>query len=223
MNSFYLIPTPIGNLKDITLRALEVLQRLDFLVCEDTRTAGRLLKHFNIRIDNLISFNDHNKKKRTPRVLADMSSGLSGGLISESGSPCISDPGFYLVRALLESGITVIPLPGPTALTTGIMASGLPTDSFVFTGFLSKKKGKRVRELKDVMSMKRTAIIYESPYRIDSTLEIIAGIDPERQTVIAREMTKIHEEFIRGTAQNVLENNWTRKGEIVLMITGDSK
>jgi len=206
--TLYIVSTPIGNLKDITLRALEVLKAVDFICAEDTRTTARLLNHYGIR-SQLVSFYSHNQRHRIP------------GILQRLGTPGISDPGYLLIRAAIEREIPVSPIPGPTAFVAAVVASGLPTHRIVFEGFLPKKKG-RQKKLRELAEETGTIVVYESPHRIVKTLEEIVNIFGNRYIVLARELTKVYEEFIRGPVTEVLEKVQQRKikGEIVLVIAG---
>lgn len=198
----YLVPTPIGNLEDITYRAVRCLREVDLIACEDTRTSGVLLKHYDIDTPTT-SYHEHNERKKTPALLPRMRAGHDIALISDAGSPGISDPGFYLTRACWEEGIEVQALPGPTALIPALTASGLPSDRFVFEGFLPKKKGRRTR-LETLSTDPRTLIFYESPYRLLRTLDdLIDTFGPNRMSAVARELTKKYEELQRGTLTEV--------------------
>lgn len=221
MNKLYIIPKDIGNIDDVSLRVKKTIEECDFIVCEDTRVIGTFIKKLGIEKKEYISFTEYNQSKKTPIIINKIKQGEIGGLLSDSGMPLISDPGFYLVREAVKENVKVVPLPGPVAFITALVASGLPTDSFTFYGFLPKKKGKREKKLKEALSRSETSIFYESPHRIEETLKEISNIDPERNIVVARELTKTFEEFIRGTAENVLKKEWVRKGEIVLLIEGN--
>lgn len=220
----YLVPTPIGNLEDVTLRALRVLKEVDFIAAEDTRTAGVLLDHFDIDTPTL-RYHDHNERTQAPKLVNRMQAGQSVALISEAGSPGISDPGFYLTRACVEAGIQVEALPGATAFVPALTASALPSDRFVFEGFLPKKKGRQTR-LQFLADEPRTMIFFESPYRLVRTLEDFAEhLGPERRVVVGRELTKKFEEFRRGTLKEVrsyfAQQNKVR-GELVIVVEGGS-
>lgn len=220
----YLVPTPIGNLEDMTLRAIRVLKEADLIAAEDTRTAGVLLRHFEIDAPTT-SYHDHNEHKKTPQLVARMQAGHDVALITEAGAPGISDPGFYLARACVEAGIRVIPLPGPTAFVPALTASALPSDRFVFEGFLPKKKGRQTR-LRFLADEPRTMVFYESPYRLVRTLDdFIDHFGDTRRVVVARELTKKFEEFRRGTLEEVrsyfAQQNKVR-GELVLIVAGAS-
>jgi 16S rRNA (cytidine1402-2'-O)-methyltransferase len=218
----YLVPTPIGNLEDITLRALRVLKEVDLIAAEDTRTAGTLLKHFDIDTPTT-SYHDHNERHQAPKLVARLKAGQTVALITEAGSPGISDPGFYLVRACVEAGIDVEPLPGPTAFVPALTASALPSDRFAFEGFLPKKKGRQTR-LRTLADEPRTMVFFESPYRLVRTLEdLTEHFGATRRAVVARELTKKFEEFRRGTLEEVrsyfAQQNKVR-GELVIIVAG---
>ncbi len=219
MSKLYLVPTPIGNLKDITFRAIEVLQEVDLILAEDTRTSGKLLKHFEITTQ-MHSHHMHNEHKTTATVVARIKSGQSVALISDAGTPAISDPGFLLTRACVEAGIQVDCLPGVTAFVPALVNSGLPNDKFVFEGFLPSKKGRQTR-LKLLAQEPRTIIFYESPHKLLKTLsQIIEYFGEDRPVSVSREITKLHEETIRGSAREVLAHFQVKppKGEIVLIV-----
>ncbi len=217
--SLYIVSTPIGNLKDITLRALEILKEVDFIACEDTRTSSVLLNHYDIKKE-LISLNAVNENFRAEVLLQRISGGSSCALISDAGTPSISDPGVRLISAAISKGINVIPVPGPTALIAALSVSGAPTDSFVFEGFLPQKKG-RQKKLQILSEEERTIIIYESTYRIEKLLSELNEYMPERQVSVCRELTKKFEEVRRGTPSELLsgfgEN--INKGEFVVVIS----
>ncbi|MEN9221085.1 MAG: 16S rRNA (cytidine(1402)-2'-O)-methyltransferase [Thermostichus sp. BF3_bins_97] len=220
--SLYLVATPIGNREDITLRALRILQEVDWVAAEDTRHSGQLLKHFQIST-RLISYHEHNVAQRIPELLGYLSAGQSGALISDAGTPAISDPGEELVRACIQAGIPVVPIPGPVAAITALIASGLSTRQFVFEGFLPRQPGQRQARLRPLAQEPRTLILYEAPHRLGQTLEeLIACCGPERQVVLAREMTKLHEQFWRGSLAAALEHLKTQppRGEFTLLIEG---
>ena len=219
MSKLYLVPTPIGNLKDITFRAIEVLQEVDLILAEDTRTSGKLLKHFDITTQ-MHSHHMHNEHKTTAAIVARIKSGQSVALISDAGTPAISDPGFLLTRACVEAGIEVDCLPGATAFVPALVNSGLPNDKFVFEGFLPPKKGRQTR-LKLLAQESRTIIFYESPHKLLKTLaQIIEYFGEDRPVSVSREISKLHEQTIRGTAQEVLSVFEAKapKGEIVLIV-----
>jgi len=218
----YVVATPIGNREDITLRALNILRDVDLIAAEDTRKTGNLLAHYQIK-NRLISFHEHNEKKRTPGMIGKLREGISIALVSNAGTPSVSDPGYRLVKAAIANKITVSPIPGVSAATAAMSVAGLPTDSFVFVGFAPKKKGKRLKFLAELSAEPRPLIFYESPKRILALLEeIIAGMG-DRNANLAREMTKLHEEFIRGSLSEILKTLEARpvvKGECTLVVDG---
>ncbi len=219
--NLYLVPTPIGNLKDITLRALEVLKSADVILAEDTRTSGILLKHLEISRP-LQSYHIFNEHKAVQKLVDRMKKGEVFALISDAGTPAISDPGFLLVREVLAAGLDVQCLPGPTAFVPALINSGLPNDRFIFEGFLPHKKGRKTR-IESLLEESRTMIFYESTHRLMKTLEQFSdAFGPDRQACVSRELTKIHEENIRGTLSELVEYYQTHptKGEIVLVLAG---
>jgi 16S rRNA (cytidine1402-2'-O)-methyltransferase len=218
----YVVATPIGNREDITLRALNILRDVDLIAAEDTRKTGNLLAHYQIK-NRLISFHEHNEKKRTPEIIAKLLDGISIALVSNAGTPSISDPGYRLIEAAIANKITVSPIPGVSAATAAMSVSALPTDSFVFIGFLPRKKAKRQQFLNKLAVEPRPVIFYESPKRILTLLEEIISCMGDRPAVLAREMTKLHEEFIRGSVSEILKTLKSRaeiKGECTLLIAG---
>ena len=224
MAKLYIVPTPIGNLDDITLRAIRVLQEVDFILAEDTRTSSVLLRHLGIekRLLSHHKFNEH----ATVRMVADeIAAGRSAALVSDAGTPGISDPGFLLVRTCVEAGIEVETLPGATALIPALVQSGFPCDRFCFEGFLPQKKG-RMKHLQGLAEEERTMIFYESPYRVAKTLEQFAEVfGADRRLSISRELTKKFEETLRGTVADLLEHFRTTepKGEFVIVVSGRPK
>ncbi len=218
-SALYLVATPIGNLADITLRALDILKCVGAIACEDTRHSGRLLSHHGIR-SRLISLNEHNEARRIPELIAHIQQGGSIALISDAGMPTVSDPGQRLVQSVIAAGLRVEGIPGPSAVLTALAASGLPTTPFYFGGFLPHKKGQREKELISALQRDSTSVYFESPYRIVDTLEMLSTHAPEHRVVVARELTKKFEEFQRGPARNVLSHYQTKppKGEITLVI-----
>ena len=216
----YLIATPIGNLEDITYRAARILSEVSAIACEDTRQSHKLLEHLGIR-KPLLSCHEHNERARADEIAGRLVHGDSIALISDAGSPLVSDPGYRVVEAALEAGMTVVPIPGPSALITALMASGLATDAFYFGGFLPPKATQRRKVLESLAELDATLIFYESPHRILESLAEIADVLGERRTVVARELTKLHEEFLRGTAAEIaatLAGRPSVKGEITLLI-----
>lgn len=216
----YIVGTPIGNLEDVTYRAVRILKEADLVACEDTRQTRKLLDHYGIE-KPLVSYHEHNESARAQELVAKLKAGTTIAQVSDAGMPGISDPGYRVVKLAVESGIPVIPIPGPSAVIAGLAASGLPTDAFEFRGFPPAKAGQRRTTLEELIPLQHTIIFYEAPHRIRETLEdIVRILGRERPVVIARELTKIHEEFVRGTAQEVLEAVQGRelKGEITLLI-----
>jgi 16S rRNA (cytidine1402-2'-O)-methyltransferase len=216
----YVVATPIGNLEDITYRAIRILREVDLIACEDTRQTRKLLEHYGIEKPTT-SYHDYNEQERAPELVAKLQQGLSIAQVSDAGMPGISDPGYRVVRLAIEQGISVVPIPGASALVSALAASGLPTDAFEFRGFLPAKSGQRRTALETLRDAQQTVIFYEAPHRISETLrEIVEILGSQRQVVIARELTKIHEEFIRGTAAEVLKslNSRELRGEITLLI-----
>ena len=220
--TLYVVATPIGNLEDITLRALAVLRSADLVAAEDTRKTAQLLSRHGIT-KSLVSYHDHNESRRTPELLQRLRQGASIALVSNAGTPGISDPGYRLVSAAADAGLRIVPVPGATAAAAALSASGLPTDAFVFVGFLSKKAGKRLTQIKALASEARTVILYESPQRIVALVAELRQSLGDRRAVLARELTKIHEEFIRGRLSGILETLQSRpevKGECTLLLSG---
>jgi 16S rRNA (cytidine1402-2'-O)-methyltransferase len=216
----YLVPTPVGNLRDMTYRAVEILSSVDLIACEDTRTSSRLLQHYDIH-NRTTSYHAHNEHSKTERLIAELLSGLSIALVTDAGSPAISDPGFLLVREAVAEGITVSALPGPTAFVPALSASGLPSDRFVFEGFLPPKKGRMTR-LRRLAEEDRTVILYEAPHRLEKLFkQLLETFGPGRRAVVARELSKKFETFHRGTIADLID--WIRstekiKGEMVVLI-----
>jgi 16S rRNA (cytidine1402-2'-O)-methyltransferase len=208
--ALYVVATPIGNREDITLRALDILREVDLIAAEDTRKSGNFLAHYQI-------------KKRTPELIGKLLAGMTIALVSNAGTPLVSDPGYRLIEAAIAEKIMVTPIPGVSAATAAMSVSGLPTDSFVFIGFAPKKKGKRLKFLTQLSAEPRPLIFYESPRRILSLMEEIISCMGDRNAVLAREMTKVHEEFIRGTVSQILKTIRVRsafKGECTLLVAG---
>jgi 16S rRNA (cytidine1402-2'-O)-methyltransferase len=218
----YIVSTPIGNLKDITLRAIETLNEVDFILCEDTRVTSVLLKQYNI-IKQLISFNAVSEIKKIPLIIERLQNGQSYALVSDAGTPAISDPGIRLVSEAIKEGIQVITIPGATALIAALTVSGLPTDSFVFEGFLPQKKG-RQKKLKELSEEERTIVLYESSHRIVKLINELVEYFPERYVVVCRELTKKFEETWRGYPTELKEkmNERTIKGEFVVVISNNN-
>ncbi|HXE64727.1 MAG TPA: 16S rRNA (cytidine(1402)-2'-O)-methyltransferase [Bryobacteraceae bacterium] len=216
----YVVATPIGNLEDITYRAVRILKEVDWVACEDTRTTRRLLDHYGIS-KPAVSYHEHNESGRAAELIARIEQGENGALVSDAGTPLLSDPGYRLVHAAAEAGIRVEALPGPSALLAGLVVSGLPTDRFLFVGFFPAKQGQRRQLLESLAEEAATLVFYEAPHRIVETLEDIAATLGKRQMVVGRELTKIHEETLRGMADEIRESLIARdaiRGEFVVMI-----
>jgi 16S rRNA (cytidine1402-2'-O)-methyltransferase len=219
--SLYLVATPIGNLEDITLRALRVLKEVDLIACEDTRQTLKLLSHYGIQT-RLVSYHEHNEMTKASELVVDLEGGAKIALVTDAGMPGISDPGFRLIALAIRHHVPVIPIPGASAFLAALVASGLPTDSFRFSGFLPAKSGQRRKLLESIKDSPRTQVFYEAPHRLLETLaDVVEVLGSERHVVVAREVTKIHEEFLRGRAKEILEQLKARgdvKGEITLLI-----
>jgi len=215
----FVVPTPIGNLQDITLRAVQTLGDADIIAAEDTRHSGRLLQHLGIK-KPMVSLHEHNEEARCATLLRDIESGKKVALITDAGMPGISDPGFRLIRACREQGLPVTVLPGPSAVLTALVGSGLPASSFFFGGFLPVKSGRRRSELERAIARKETSLYFESPHRLVKTLAVLVEIAPEAQVCVARELTKKFEEFRRGDPAGLLAHYSAHppKGEITLVL-----
>jgi 16S rRNA (cytidine1402-2'-O)-methyltransferase len=211
----YLVATPIGNLEDITLRALRVLKRVDLIACEDTRHTRKLLAHYQISKPT-ISYHQHNEAERMAELITRLEAGSDIALVSDAGTPLISDPGFRLVRQAIDRGIAIVPVPGPSAVVTAISASGLPADEFTFVGFLPARRAARRQRLKELASIKSTLVFYEAPHRIKETIADALQLMGNRDCVLARELTKIHEQFVRAPLAEIEIPE--ARGEMVLMI-----
>jgi 16S rRNA (cytidine1402-2'-O)-methyltransferase len=224
--ALYIVGTPIGNLEDITFRALKILHHVNLIASEDTRHTGKLLHHFQIKTPQ-ISYHQHNSKSRENELLNRLQNGENIALVTDAGMPGISDPGYEIINLCINEGITVIPIPGPTAVITALVASGLPTDKFIFEGFLPPKNKQRIAHLESLKSESRTIIFYESPHRILATLKDLARVfGNQRKITIARELTKLHEEFWRGNleqAVSLYENKTQIMGEFTLIIAGNNQ
>ena len=226
-STLFLVATPIGNLEDISLRALRVLKEADLIACEDTRHTARLLRHYGIATPRE-SHHEHNEASHARRLLDLLREGKNIALVSDAGTPLLSDPGYPLVRACRQEGFTVVPIPGPSAAVAALTASGLPTESFFFAGFLPPKKGQRRKKLQEIAGVPATLIFYEAPHRLLAALEDLCEILGARQACLARELTKIHEEWLRGTLPEILAALRARRqilGEITLLVdrgTGES-
>ena len=219
--TLYLVGTPIGNLEDITLRALRVLKEVDVIACEDTRETQKLLNHYAIAT-RTTSYHEHNEMTKSAELVKQMQEGASVALVTDAGMPGISDPGYRLIALAIRHHVPVVPVPGASAFLAALVAGGLPTDSFRFSGFLPAKRGERRTVLETIKTSPRTQVFYEAPHRIVETLDdIVEVLGESRHVVVAREVTKLHEEFVRGRAAEVLENLKAReavKGEITLLI-----
>jgi 16S rRNA (cytidine1402-2'-O)-methyltransferase len=219
--ALYLVGTPIGNLEDITLRALRVLKEVDVIACEDTRQTQKLLNHYAIGT-RTTSYHEHNEMTKSAELVKEMQEGMSVALVSDAGMPGISDPGYRLITLAIRHHVPVVPIPGAAAFLAALVASGLPTDSFRFSGFLPAKRGERRAALEAIKSSPRTQVFYEAPHRVVESLEDVCEVlGSGRHVVVAREVTKLHEEFLRGRAGEVLQNLKAReavKGEITLLI-----
>ena len=213
----YLVATPIGNLEDITYRAVRILKEVDIIVAEDTRQTLKLLNHLDIQ-KHLISYHRHSDEQKQNSIIDEINEGKNIALVSDAGTPVISDPGEEIVKKALEENIEIVPIPGPCALITALIASGIDAKEFSFFGFLPMNKKLRNKKLDEIKNSKNTVILYEAPHKLISTLKDLNNITKERKLVLARELTKIHEEFISGTAQQLLEKVIEPKGEYVIII-----
>ena len=221
----YVVSTPIGNLEDITLRALRVLKEVEIIAAEDTRRARQLLAHYQIKGPILTSYHDHNKERKTPILVRQMLSGHSVAVVSDAGTPGISDPAYFLVNHALKSQIPVVPIPGASALMAALVVSGLPTDRFVFEGFLPAKRSKRKKRLQELKEETRTVVLFESPHRLLPSLKDTQQILGDREVCLCRELTKRFEETLRGRLSQIIEQLQGEKcrGEFVLVIRGAEK
>ncbi|HSE20724.1 MAG TPA: 16S rRNA (cytidine(1402)-2'-O)-methyltransferase [Pyrinomonadaceae bacterium] len=218
--TLFVVATPIGNLGDITYRAVQILNQVNLIACEDTRHTHKLLHHYGIKTTT-ISYHEHNEQQRTQELLELMRNGSDVALVSDAGTPTVSDPGFRIVQAAGESGIPVIPIPGPSAVITALAVAGLPTDEFLFVGFLPSKAAARQNKLKQLVSVQATLICYEAPHRLAATLKDAASILGDRRAVVARELTKLHEQIKRGQLTELAQHygaEETPRGEIVVLI-----
>lgn len=220
--TLYIVGTPIGNLEDITFRALEILRKVDLIAAEDTRHTGKLLQHFQIATPQ-ISYHDHNRRGRLPELVQRLSQQTTIALVTDAGMPGISDPGYELVKACVDAGISVVPIPGVSAVVTAVSAAGLPTDRFVFEGFLPLKGQERQTRLETLQTEPRTLVFYEAPHRLKQTLQdLLNWMGADRSIVLARELTKLHEQFWRGTVAEAITYYQTREpqGEFTLVVAG---
>jgi len=219
--TLYIVATPIGNLEDITLRAIRVLKEADIIAAEDTRHTQKLLSKFDIPTP-LTSYHDHNKEEKAPVLVSRLLEGKSVALVSDAGTPGISDPGYFLINLAVDQKVPVVPIPGATAAIAALSISGLPTDSFVFEGFLPSRHTARVKRLVELKDEKRTLVFYEAPHRIIATVEDILQVFGDRKAVVTRELTKVHEETIRGSLTDVLGrlNTGSTKGEFTIILHG---
>lgn len=215
----YVVATPIGNLEDISMRALRILKEADLIACEDTRQTMKLLSHFDIHT-KLVSYHEHNELTRSPEIVIDLEQGASVALVSDAGMPAISDPGQRLVSLCLRHGIKVVPVPGPSAFVAALAASGLPAEEFAFIGFLPARATQRRKSLRDLAVVPRTLVFYEAPHRLLDSLEDMLEILGDRPTVIAREISKVHEEFVHGRLADLVESVRTKapRGEITVLV-----
>ena len=223
--TLYIVATPIGNLEDITFRAVKILKQVDLIAAEDTRHSKKLLSRYDIHT-RLISCHEHNEVNKAPQLIKHLKNGLDIALISDAGTPSISDPGYKLVSAVARENLSIIPIPGCSAAIAGLSVAGLPTDSFLFLGFLPKKQQKQRQALEDIKNQTPTLIFYESPRRIKAVIDNMINILGDRKACLAREITKLHEEYIRGNLSdilNVLEEKETVKGECSLFVQGQSE
>lgn len=219
-NSLYLIPTPVGNMDDITKRALDTLKMVDLILCEDTRVTSELLRKFNIK-KKLIHCDDHNENDLKQKILEKLNDGLNIGLVTDRGTPIISDPGYKIVQFISKNGYNVISLPGPTAFVPALTMSGINPAPFLFYGFLNSKESRRVKELESLKKIPYTIILYEAPHRIHDMLKSLLQVFGNRRIALCREISKKYEEVIRGTLEEVLEIADTLKGEMVVVVEGN--
>jgi len=223
--TLYIVATPVGNLEDITFRAVNILNRVDLIAAEDTRHSKKLLTHYDIHT-KLVSCHEHNEAQKAPWIIANLKNGFDIALISDAGTPSISDPGYKLVTAAAKEKLRIIPIPGCSAATAGLSVSGLPTDSFLFLGFLPKKQQKQRQTLEDIKNQTPTLIFYESPKRIKALINNMLNTLGDRKACLAREITKLHEEYIRGNLSDILtalEEKGTVKGECALFVQGQTE
>lgn len=220
MGKLYVVATPIGNLEDVSARALRVLQEAHMVACEDTRHTQILLRKHGIRAKHLTSYNEFNHRRKVGELIGQLDRAWDVALVSDAGTPALSDPGEALVAAAIDAGHEVVPIPGPAAAVAALVASGLPTREFTFVGFVAKKTGQRRRLLRELLDAGRTAVLYESPYRLADLLADVAAVEPAARVAVARELTKVHEEIVRGTAADLAARyaSAAPKGEITVVI-----
>jgi 16S rRNA (cytidine1402-2'-O)-methyltransferase len=220
VGKLYLVATPIGNLEDVSQRALKILQEVHMVACEDTRHTQLLLRRHEIRAKHLTAYNEFNHKRQVPILVGQLGRGWDVALVTDAGTPGLSDPGEQLVRAAVDAGHEVVPIPGPAAAIAALVASGLPTREFTFVGFVDKKSGPRRRMLERLIAEGRTAVLYESPYRVGDLLADLAAVAPDARVAVARELTKMYEEIVRGTAAEVAARYAEKgpKGEVTVVI-----
>ena len=220
MGKLYLVATPIGNLEDVSPRALRILQEAHMVACEDTRHTQILLRRYDIRAKHLTSYTEFNHRRKVAELIGQLGRGWDVALVSDAGTPGLSDPGEQLVRAAIDAGHEVVPVPGPAAAIAALVASGLPTREFTFVGFVDKKSGPRRRQLERLLAEGRTIVLYESPYRLADLLADLAAIAPAARVVVARELTKMHEELVRGTAAELAPRfaEHPAKGEVTVVV-----
>src|SRR5437660_5169412 len=220
VGKLYLVATPIGNLEDVSLRGLRILQEAHMVACEDTRHTQILLRKHDIRAKHLTSYTEFNHRRKSAELIGQMDRGWDVALVTDAGTPGLSDPGEQLVAAAIAAGHDVVPIPGPAAAIAALVASGLPTREVTFVGFPEKKSGARKRELAELLATGRTVVVYESPFRVGALLSVLAGIAPHARVAVAREMTKVHEEVVRGTASELAARYASErpKGEIPVVI-----
>jgi 16S rRNA (cytidine1402-2'-O)-methyltransferase len=225
MGKLYLVATPIGNLEDVSLRALRILQEVHMVACEDTRHTQVLLRKHDIRAKHLTSYTEFNHRRKAAELVGQMDRGWDVALVTDAGTPGLSDPGEQLVASAVAAGHAVVPIPGPAAAIAALVASGLPTREFTFVGFPEKKSGARRRELARLLAEGRTLVLYESPYRIADLLADLAAVDPQARVAVARELTKVHEEIARGTAADLAARyaSARAKGEITVVVAPGAK
>ncbi len=219
--SLFIVSTPIGNLEDITIRSINILKEADLVLCESIKKARVLFNTYNIKTP-LKRYWDKNKNRITSQIVEDIKEGKNVALITDAGTPTVSDPGYYIVKKCIENDLNVVPVPGPSALLSALVVSGLPTDRFVFVGFLARKGAKRKKELEELMKRKETVVVYESVHRIEKLISEIAEIDENREIAVCRELTKMHESVYRGKAIDIKDNmdKIVKKGEFVVVIGG---